>query len=198
MPIGSPGLRFKMPRKPQKGTHPPTCQCKRNPKEATTHQPVQPAGRPPEGPPFFSTDPPVHLLYPRPTHQPTFFLVFFIIRFWAFLGKGSSKTPRTYFCKKSMSKNFPKKIDKNFDVRFSSAFSFYRVFGFFSAMGVQKHYKKRFAKIVSKSFYKKPQIKKSKPIFSRFFSSRFWAFLGEGSSKSPQKISKKNPALILF
>jgi hypothetical protein len=59
-----------------------------------------------------------------PTHQPTFFfLAFFLVlvrfRFRAFLGKGSSKTPLKYFCKKSMSKTFPKKIDKIFDVSFS-------------------------------------------------------------------------------
>jgi hypothetical protein len=28
--------------------------------------------------------------------------------FWAFLGEGSSKTPQTHFCKKSMSKKNPK------------------------------------------------------------------------------------------
>jgi hypothetical protein len=40
-----------------------------------------------------STDPPVHLLNLRPTHPPSdffFFLTFFLVRFWAFLGKGSS------------------------------------------------------------------------------------------------------------
>jgi hypothetical protein len=44
------------------------------------------------------------------------------VRFWAFLGNGSSKTPqkRFGFCKKPMSKTFPKKIDKHPDVRFSS------------------------------------------------------------------------------
>jgi hypothetical protein len=38
-----------------------------------------------------------------------------------------------------------------------------------------------------KAFYKK----NPKPIFSQFFLSRFWAFLGEGSSKTRQKMSKK-------
>jgi hypothetical protein len=74
------------------------------------------------------------------THPPTsrlFFLVFF--RFWAFLGKGSSKTPQKYVHKKSMSKTFPKKSTKNLLPVFPRIFN--RVFGCFSAMGVQKHYK---------------------------------------------------------
>jgi hypothetical protein len=51
---------------------------------------------------------------------------------------------------------------------FPRLFLFYRVFGCFSAMGVQKHYKKRFAKkLVSKSFNKKFD-QKSKTDFSRF------------------------------
>jgi hypothetical protein len=62
---------------------------------------------------------------------------------------------------------------------------FYLVFGCFSAMGVQKHYKKRFAKkIVSKSFYKKFDQKSKTDFFSNFVLSRFWAFLDEGSSKT--------------
>jgi hypothetical protein len=53
-------------------------------------------GGPPKNKP---TDPPVHLLHPRPNHPPSdfvFFLrfVFVLERFWAFLGKGRSKTPK--------------------------------------------------------------------------------------------------------
>jgi hypothetical protein len=63
-----------------------------------------------------------------------------------------------------MSKTFPKKIDTNFDVSGSLTFLIYCVFGGFSAMGAQKHYKKRFAtEIVSKSFCK--QIDKSPKLF---------------------------------
>jgi hypothetical protein len=53
-----------------------------------------------------STDPPVHLLNLRPTHPPPdfFFLDFFLVRFWAFLGKGSSETPQT-------TKTFLQKVD---------------------------------------------------------------------------------------
>jgi hypothetical protein len=43
-----------------------------------------------------------------------------------------------------------------------------------------------------KSLQKNRQ-KNPKPIFSRFFLSRFWAFLGEGSSKNTIKKSQKNP-----
>jgi hypothetical protein len=135
-----------------------------------------------------STDPPVHLLNPRPTHPPSdfFLLAFFLVRFWAFLGKGSSKTPQKCFCKKSMSKTFPKISILFFDVSFFlDFFWFYRVFGCFSAMGVQKHYKKRFAKqIASKGFYKKFDQKSKTDFFSNSFLSRFWAFLDEGSSKT--------------
>jgi hypothetical protein len=66
------------------------------------------------------------------THPPAIRL-FFLVRFWAFLGKGSSKTPQTYFCKKSMSKTFPKKIVKNFDGQFFlDFFRFMRCRVFFS------------------------------------------------------------------
>jgi hypothetical protein len=50
--------------------------------------------------------PPTHPL----THLPTFFFLgFFVSTFSGVLGKGSSKTRCKYFCKKSMSKTFPKK-----------------------------------------------------------------------------------------
>jgi hypothetical protein len=72
-----------------------------------------------------STGPSIHLLNPSPTRPPADFLFlgfYFIVRFWAFLGKGSSKTPYKYFCKKSMSKTFSKKVDEHFDGSFSSTF----------------------------------------------------------------------------
>jgi hypothetical protein len=75
-------------------------------------------------------------------------LYIFSVRFWAFPGKGSKKTPYKYFCKKSMSKTFPKKIDKN-------------------SMSV---------------------------FFPTFYGlSRFWVFLGDVSSKTPQQIAKFLP-----
>jgi hypothetical protein len=45
--------------------------------------------------------------------------LFFLVSSWAFLGKGSSKTPQKYFCKKFMSKTFSEKIDQKIDVSFS-------------------------------------------------------------------------------
>jgi hypothetical protein len=49
---------------------------------------------------FFLRTPRVHLLKPRTTHQPTPPpLVFLLVHFWAFLGKGSSKTPQIIFVK---------------------------------------------------------------------------------------------------
>jgi hypothetical protein len=71
----------------------------------------------------------VHLVNPRPTHPPAdFFSLEFLVRFWAFLGKGSSKT-HTKNRKKSMLKN-PKPIFVDF---------FYHVFGRLSVRGVQNH-----------------------------------------------------------
>jgi hypothetical protein len=87
-------------------------------------------------------------------------LPFVSVSFWAFHGKGSSKTPYKYFSKKSMSRTF-------FDVSFSSGLRvlsrfrlfrsdwssnthknpkpifadfFNHVFGRFSVRGVQKHW----------------------------------------------------------
>jgi hypothetical protein len=66
---------------------------------------------------------------------------------------------------------------------FPRLFLFYRVFGCFLAMGVQKHYEARLTKkIVSKSFNKKFDQKPQTDFFSIFLKSRFWAFLGEGSA----------------
>jgi hypothetical protein len=62
------------------------------------------------------------------THPPTsriLFLDFFLVRFWAFFGEGSSKTPQKYFLQKLQKvhvENFPPKIDKNFHVSFSVTF----------------------------------------------------------------------------
>ena len=55
-----------------------------------------------------------------------------------------------------MSKTFSKVSTKTSMSVFPRLFLFYRIFGCFSPMGVQKHYKKRFSnKIVSKSFKNK-------------------------------------------
>jgi hypothetical protein len=63
---------------------------------------------------------PVNLLHLGPTYLPaSFSLTFFWVRFWAFLGKRSSKTPQKKFGKKPVSKTFSKisrKFRENFDV----------------------------------------------------------------------------------
>jgi hypothetical protein len=137
------------------------------------------------------TDLDVYLVNFRGTNQPpkNISSLFFLVRFWAFLGKGSSKTPLKYFCKKSMSKTFSEKIlrkSTNFSISvFPQLFLLYRVFRCFLAMGVQKHYKKRFTKKSCQKQIQKNRPKKSKTdFFSICFLSRFWAFLGEGSSKT--------------
>jgi hypothetical protein len=115
-------------------------------------------------------------------------LAFFGVRSRALFGKGSSKTPPKYFCKKSiMSKKFPKKSTKISMSISPRLFLFYRGFRCFSAMGVQKALQKTFCKkIVSERLYKKIGPK-SKTDFVGFGLSRFWAFLGEGSSKNTIK-----------
>jgi hypothetical protein len=82
---------------------------------------------------------------------------------------------------------------------FPRLFLFYRVFGCFSATGVQKHYKKRLTKkIVSKSFYKKIDQKSKTDFFSNFFNHVFGRFSMRGVQKHDEKISQKNPTLVLF
>jgi hypothetical protein len=62
-----------------------------------------------------------YLIKFRGTNQPHFvFLTPVFVRFRAFLGKGSPKTPQKHFNKKSMSKTFLEKVDNKFDVSFSS------------------------------------------------------------------------------
>jgi hypothetical protein len=82
-----------------------------------------------------------------------------------------------------MSKTFSKanrqELRSPFSLDFFLVLSHFRAW--FSAMGVQKHYKKRFA---NKS--------RRKVLF-------FWSFLGEGTFKHHKQLSEeKNPALVLF
>jgi hypothetical protein len=125
-----------------------------------------------------STDPPVHLLNPRPTHPPSD-----LVRFWAFLGKGSSKTPQTYLYKKSMSKTFPKKSTNISMSVFSRLF-----FIAFSGVSQRWEFKSTTKNVLQKKSCRKVCTKidqESKTdVFSNFILSRFWAFLGEGSSKT--------------
>jgi hypothetical protein len=118
--------------------------------------------------------PPLHLLDLEPTrpttHRPTSFLLGFVFSaFWGVSRQGDEfKNALDMFLQNVHVGKKIKDFDKNFDVSFSPTFFlFYRVLGCFSAMGVQKHYKKRFT---NKS------TKNPKPIFPRFV------------LKTPQKI----------
>jgi hypothetical protein len=138
------------------------------------------------------------------THPPTpptfFFLTFYLVRFWAFLGKGSSKTPLKYFCKKSMSKTFPKILIFFFDVSFSSIFFVLSRFRVFLSDGSSKTLQKTFCKkIVSKSFYKKFDQKSKTDFFSNSFYHVFGRFSMRGVQKHDKKnIEKINLTLVLF
>jgi hypothetical protein len=87
-------------------------------------------------------------------------LNWFLVRFWAFLGKGSSKTPYKYFCRKKSTK-----VDKAADVSFSSTsffvLSHFRVRVFLSNWG-SKHY---FFDVAFFSPYRKSELVHGSPIF---------------------------------
>jgi hypothetical protein len=86
-----------------------------------------------------------------------------------------------------MSKTFPEKIDKNFDIIFSSIFRVLSRFRVFLSHGSSKTLQKNvLQKIVSKSLQKN-RPKKTNRIFLDFCLSRLWTFLGEGRSKTRAK-----------
>jgi hypothetical protein len=123
------------------------------------------------------------------THPPTIRTFFFLeLCFSTFLGvsrQGELKNTTKMFLQKVHVENFSKNFDKNFDVSFSSTFfcfiAFSGVFQRWEFKSTTKHVlqKKSWRKVLTKNSTKNP-----KPIFSRFLLSRFWAFLGEGSSKT--------------
>jgi hypothetical protein len=78
-------------------------------------------------------------------------LTFFLVRFWAFLGEGSSKTPLKYFGKKSVSKTFPKISTK------ISMSVFPRLFLFFAFSGV---FQRREFKDTTKNVLQKNRVEK--------------------------------------
>jgi hypothetical protein len=137
--------------------------------------------------------PPRTLTKSQPTHPPSDFLFSLAFFFSRQVGKEVQKHHKNIFTKSPCRKKNPKFRQKISTSVFPRLFLFYRVFGCFSAMGVQKHYKKRFTKkIVSQSFYKKFDQKSKTDFFSKFILSRFWAFLDEGSSKTRPKKDRKN------
>jgi hypothetical protein len=119
------------------------------------------------------------------------------VRFRAFLGKGKmfffgKNTTKMFLQKVHVHvENFSQKNRQNFRCQFPSTF-FYRGFGRFSAMGVQKHYKKRFPKkILSKSFNKKFDQKSKTDFLSVFFYDVFGRFSVRGVQKHHIKTSGK-------
>jgi hypothetical protein len=92
-----------------------------------------------------------------------------------------------------MSKSFSQKQKKTIPMPvFLRLLIFYRVFGCFSAMGVQKHYKKRFAKNnVSKGFLQKNRPKIQNRFFSDFFNQVFGRFSVRGVQKHDKKYQQK-------
>jgi hypothetical protein len=99
---------------------------------------------------FFRRTPPVHLLNLRPTHPPAdfFFFWFFFVRFRAFLGKGSSKTPYKY------SKTFLPYEKKSTKISLSA---FPRLFLFIAVSGVSQRWD---FKNTTKTFCKKNRVEK--------------------------------------
>jgi hypothetical protein len=85
-----------------------------------------------------------------------------------------------------------KKKSTKFACQFFLDFFFYLVFRCFSATGVQKHHKKRFAKHnrVEKLLQTKIDKKSKTDPFSIFFNQRFWGV--RGIQKHPPKKSKIN------
>jgi hypothetical protein len=78
---------------------------------------------------------------------------------------------------------------------------FIAVSGFSQRWEFKRHNKKCFTKRSCRkvlSFNQKIDKKPKTDFFSNLFLSRFWAFLGERSSKTPHKKIKKNPPLVLF
>jgi hypothetical protein len=83
-------------------------------------------------------------------------------------GKGSSKTPQTYFCNNSMSKTFSKKVGKDFDVSLSSIFfvlSRFRVL----LDGSSKTLPKKMQKNRAEKFTKIRQKKQNRFFLDLFF-----------------------------
>jgi hypothetical protein len=123
---------------------------------------------------------------------------FFLLFFSTFLGvswQGEFKNTIKSPCRRL----FPKKSTKISMSVFPRLFLFYRVFGCFSATGVQKHYKKRFGKKSCRNVFTEKKIdQKSKTYFSRFFSHVFWRFLLRGEKNTTIFFRKQNPTLVLF
>jgi hypothetical protein len=84
-----------------------------------------------------------------PYHPAFFFLTFVLSTFLGVSRQGEFKNTITMFLQKVMSKT-NQKFRQNFRCQFFHDFFCYRVFGYFSAMGVQKQLQRAFYKKITK------------------------------------------------
>jgi hypothetical protein len=113
-----------------------------------------------------------------------------LLRFWAFLGKGSSKTSFKKKLQKVHVENFSQNFDKNFDVSFSSTFFVLSRFRVFLSDGSSKTLQKTFCKKnhTCQKVFTKNSTKNPKPTFSR---NLFYHVFGRFSMRGVQKHDKK-------
>jgi hypothetical protein len=110
--------------------------------------------------------------------------------FGRFSVRGVQKYHLKYVYKKSMSKTFPQKIDKNFDVSFSSTFCFVA----FSGVSQRREFKNTKKRCTKKSCRKVFTKKKTdKKMQNRFFCSVcLITFLGISRGEGIKKYDKKH------
>jgi hypothetical protein len=140
-----------------------------------------------EGPEKKSTDPPVHLLNPRPTHPPSDFLFKYV--FGRFSASGVPKQPQ-YFCKKSMSKLFQQKTTKfrcQFFLNFFFVLSRLRVFLQWEFKNTKKGFETNIVSKVERFLQNiRPKIQ------NRFFLDFVFHVFGCFSAREVQKHNKEN------
>jgi hypothetical protein len=111
-----------------------------------------------------------------------------VVHFWAFLGKGSSKTRENFSYKKLHVANFPRKNRPKFGCQF-----FLGVVCFIAFSGVSQRWefksttKNVLQKVVSKSFDQKIEKKKQTDLFLLIYHV-FGRFFGEESKKTRKNI----------
>jgi hypothetical protein len=118
-------------------------------------------------------------------------LIFFLVRFWAFLGKGSSKTPQEGFGKKSVSKT-SQNFDQNFNVSFSSTSFVLSHFRVFFSDGSSKTLQKTFYKNRVEKFLQKNRPEVQNRLFLDFLYHVFGRFSVRGVQKHDKKKYQKN------
>jgi hypothetical protein len=140
--------------------------------------------------------PPVKLPNPNPpTRHPTYFSWLFFSTFLGVSRQGEFKNTIKLFVQKVHVENFSQNQNnrQKIQCQFSSTFFVLSCFRVFLSDGVQKHYKKRFAKkSCRKAFTKKstknPKLKKK---FSIFFHYVFGRFSVRGVQKHDKNLSNK-------